>query len=206
MTTFKIQRIRSCTQCKSILPVKCEKCVSHPERKPTVVELYDWPEILETGPCWCCIRIRCQLSGCTNTPWKYVKLRSRTGKTTAKSLFCSHTCSAKAAGATRANSVKLPCSYCSKPVSKRPSILKLRRDVYCNHECHYLNVKKQTFELKQAKKLAEKVILEADENKALLDCIKCKSVTEHIEESKNQYRCLECKAITNGLIEVPAVR
>ncbi len=57
---MKVQRVRWCSQCESLLPLKCTKCLSHPERTPKQVELFDLPEILETGPCGC-VRFACQI-------------------------------------------------------------------------------------------------------------------------------------------------
>ena len=73
MSTFKVQRIRSCVQCGDLLALKCKTCLKHPDRKPRVVELYDWPQVLKTAECGCCIQFQCQLPGCTKTRWTCVR-------------------------------------------------------------------------------------------------------------------------------------
>ena len=198
MSVFRVQRIRSCVQCGSVLGLKCGKCVKHPGRKLRVIELFDWPEILRTAQCGCCIEISCQLPGCKKTIWKYIRLRGKEKKSVARKLYCSNACAARAAGLSIKTRVRVPCAYCGKIVEKQQWALKLRNYVYCKQECHYLHVRQLAFD---AKKDAREKENRGQGSLALLECWNgCKDITEHVLISEPnrgttnyKYRCNVCK-------------
>lgn len=196
MNTFKVQKIRSCVQCGSVLNKKCKACLAHPERKPQVVTLYDWPPILEHGPCGCCVRIACQLSGCTNDwVWRHVKRKN--GKATAKNFYCTvlHRNRAQA-GAQRLPKVETTCAYklCGKTILKDPWKIKQTAESYCHATCQLLERSRRANEAK----IAAKAVSEEPDPTSLLECLNgCQGndgdkITEHEEISKGRYRCVNC--------------
>ena len=191
---FKIQRVRSCLQCGELLSRKCTRCLIHPERKPKIIELYDWPKILETGPCGC-IKIACQLLGCKNTYWRYPRLHYKTAKSVARNLYCSKKCSANAANIAKGNrAVKAFCSFCGMAKMVIPAILKVRQHVFCHSEHHYLFVRKKKAEADYAKQVIKNV-----DNLALLSCEgNCRDVTEHTMQTDCKYRCNMCGHIRHA--------
>lgn len=190
MTTFHVQRIRSCSQCGDVLPQKCGGCLAHPDRKPRIIELYDWPPILATGPCGCLL-IQCQAPDCTNKRWRYPFLKNKEGKSVAKTFCCSPKCATTIANSAKAKKIKVNCAYCEKLKEVWPSVLKARRNIYCKPECHYLHMRKMAFEAKEGQK-----IIETQMNKAaLLACEgSCKDITEHTEISRHKHKCNGCGA------------
>ncbi len=191
MSVFHVQRIRSCVQCGEILSQKCDKCQAHPNRKPQIIELFDFPPVLATAECKCCIKLRCQREGCQNTFWRYIRLHYSVAKARSRNFYCSSTCAAKASPATKSTSIDTPCAYCGKIVAKQPAILKLRRHVFCNPSHHYLFVKKSRFDADKGKKIIEREM----EKQALLQCGNgCKDITLHEEVgyTHTKHKCMKC--------------
>ncbi len=173
MANFRIQRIRSCSQCGEILAQRCDKCLSHPERKPRIVELYDWPEILQTGHCGCLL-IQCQRPGCTNKKWRYAKLHNKEGKSESKNFCCSPKCAALVANMSKVAKIEVKCSYCNATKMVWPSILRLRREIFCRRDHHYLWVCQQNFN----RRIAKRDKYEKEELLQLLHCPECRTEVE----------------------------
>lgn len=182
--TFKVQRIRSCVQCGDVLGLKCKSCLKHPDRKPVVVEFFDWPEILKVAECGCCILIACQAPGCVNRMWRHRK-HERGGLTSSRSFICSPKCGGKLLHITRSKRQQVPCAYCSKLVTKKQFTLKSWVRSFCNNSCYFLFRAKAKHEAQQAAKAK-------DAARALLWCEKCKDVTEHDSPNIGSAKCLPC--------------
>lgn len=192
MSTFKIQKIRSCEQCGDVLSLKCKSCVSHPERVPRVVEYYDWPQILQTGHCGC-IQIRCQSEGCVNTMWRDPKHYGAAGKATSKRFFCSIGCSGRSMALARITRQEVPCAYCTKKVVKKSYALKIWKQSFCNNTCYFLFRAKNKHEERE-NKVAEK---NGSDGSALYYCSVCRDVTNQSQFSgflraSPIYKCSVC--------------
>lgn len=195
MSTLKIQFVRSCVQCGDVLSTKCKGCIKHPERQPRVVEFYDWPEILETNSCGC-IRIRCQLEGCSVTMWRYRQRNGQHGLPTSKNFYCSVPHSARAAGLGRVKKIMVPCASCSKPVQKKNYAIKTWKRSFCNRTCYFI------FRAKERHSLQEKAVADrkmercGTDGRALIECFaNCKGrglVTEHLETGRGVAKCTLC--------------
>jgi hypothetical protein len=183
--TFKIQRIRSCTQCHELLPLKCEKCVCSPKREPRVVELFGWPEVLQVGPCGC-FQIACQAAGCVRKMWRYPGKNPK-GLSVSRNLYCSKQCTLREARAARTTAVMLPCRYCRKLCRRKQSDLARHANVFCHPEHYFLFRSKQ----KHQEKRAAAAAVEATD-RGLLECLKCKDITEHLTPAKTYAVCLIC--------------
>lgn len=187
MSVFKVQRIRSCVQCGDVLGLKCKNCIKHPERKPRVIDFYDWPEILKTAECGCCIQIRCQADGCGKLVWRNAK-HNRGGKAISKAFYCSISCSARSMAMARCKRQSVPCAYCSKMVVKKMFSLKTWVRSFCNNTCYFLFRAKTKHEAKMAAK-------EDEEARALLWCEKCRDVTDHDSTNLSKANCRPCAAL-----------
>ena len=102
--TIKIQKIHECRQCGDLLPLKCLKCLAHPDRKPRIVELYGLPPILETGPCGC-VRIACEREGCARSVWRRVYQVAKH-----PSRFCGDSCARIFQAARRNTQQEVTCA------------------------------------------------------------------------------------------------
>lgn len=197
MSTFKVQRIRSCVQCGDVLSLKCKGCVKHPDRKPRVIEYYDWPEILKTAECGCCIYIQCQFPGCGKCVWRN-KSHNREGRAISKAFFCSTTCSGRTIGLARVNRREVPCAYCAKKVMKKACELKTWKHAFCNRTCYFLFKAKQTHDQKQ---IAEKLYKSLNDLSMLQCQGKCRGqVTEHSKTSKNTSACKTCNTVRDDRV------
>lgn len=204
MSMFKVQKIRSCQQCGDLLPLKCKSCTCDPKRKPRVIEFYEWPEILATGPCGC-IKIRCQAEGCTRTVWRDPKHYGKGGKAISKRFFCSIPCSARSMAAARCTRQTVPCAYCSKQVVKKSYALKTWNKSFCNQTCYFLRRAKDAHAIKEAARIDKA----GTDGRALLQCsgTKCRGeVTEHSSVSGNTAQCLVCATKRDLRIPIGANR
>lgn len=184
---LKIQHVRVCQQCRDVLPVKCEKCVKHPERKPRVVEIFDAPEILETLKCGC-VGFKCQRPDCPKMVYRKLK---RDGTLELHNHFCSRSCNSfMTASSKPSNAVSLPCSNgCGTVVKRPPSKVKLARFIYCGRGCKYEHRIKINHERRE-------LIKRAIESGAVqnLECWgKCPkgSITKHTKDGRD-YVCPKC--------------
>lgn len=218
MTNFKVQKIRSCQQCGDLLALKCSKCIRCPDRTPRIVELYDWPTIIQTGPCGCLL-IACQAAGCKNTMWRRTSSKNKAGKNRCLHCFCSKTCSAKTLAAQRTTRVTVPCAYCQKAVVKSSYAAKTFVRAFCNQTCYFLfrqreahNLSEEACRLKergrsQARRRAQleanaaaRAAQKAEDNptQQLVYCAQCRNVTEHRLAWKGfhagKLTCLTCGA------------
>lgn len=198
MKTFRVQKIRSCVQCGDVLSLRCAGCVKHPERKPRVLEYYDWPEIIKTAECGCCIQIRCQLNGCTKTMWRNVK-HNRESRAVSKHFFCSPRCAGSSVGLSRVNRKKVPCAYCGTPVMKKMYDLKSFKNAFCHRTCYALYRSKTNHEESLAK-------FRDEEERALLQCLgKCRGmITEHHTPKKGPAKCTACGAQRDSGVAIAA--
>lgn len=188
MSVFRVQKVRSCVQCGDVLALKCGACAKHPERRPRVLEVYDWPEVLKTAECGCCIKIRCQLEGCTQTMWRNIK-HNRAGKAASRGSFCSIRCSARSMAAARVTRETVPCDWCARPVVKKSYALKTWKKSYCNRTCYFLRRAKDQHGAAEAKRLAAK----EDSKLAMLECRgRCRTVTEHTTTGASSAMCRAC--------------
>lgn len=135
MDTLKIQKIRWCTSCQELLPLKCEKCVKCPDRKPKPVEVFGWPPILATRDCGC-IQIACQRPDCGKRFWRHVPARGKGGQAKHRQQYCSPACWLVVARQIRsAKTIMTPCSECKKPTYRKPCHLKTYKRVFCGRPC-----------------------------------------------------------------------
>lgn len=206
MTTFKIQKIRSCVQCGTILGHKCKSCVSHPDRKPKIIELYDWPKILETCPSGDCIKIQCQRDGCHGTMWRSLT-HTKGGKMRSESMYCSRRCNCLVLAREKDSRVEVPCGWCSSPVLRKRSQIKTFKAAYCRPDHYFLAIRKNKHEEKETE-------IAMEENLALMECRgSCRDITEHrmaleatVPGGKRpnhgsftaRYRCLACGTSRDG--------
>lgn len=181
MSTFKIQRIRYCVQCKETLPLKCLNCVKHPNRRPRVIERHDWPEIIKTAECSCCIKIRCEALGCVQTMWRHTG-HVKGGKSMNKRFFCSKICFHRSIR--NAQRVTVPCAYCRKLVEKKVS--RTWTHSFCHQTCYVLYRAKTAHQAREAKK--------KDNNLGLLWCHSCRAINEHNTPRHGLARCMKCGA------------
>ncbi len=187
MSIFKIQRIRSCVQCGDVLALKCAACTKHPERKPRVLEIYDWPPILKTAECGCCIQISCQAEGCTRRMWRNVK-HNKASMAASKRSFCSIACAARSMAMARCTRQTVPCDWCKKPVTKKSYALKTWKKSFCNQTCYFLRRAKDAHAIKEAERNAPDA-----GNIGLLHCVKCNDVTEHLTPKNKPAMCKTCQ-------------
>lgn len=155
MSAFKVQRIRSCVQCGTVLSVKCKGCAAHPDRKPRVVEYFGWPEILQVCPCKCSVMLRCQRVGCANTMWRN-KTHNHNGLSRSANLYCSKRCNLVTLNATKDTTVMVPCGWheCKKPVRRRAAMLKTFKSAYCRPDHYFLAMRKAIHDKKEDAKRA----------------------------------------------------
>jgi hypothetical protein len=152
---LKIQRIRWCVQCECPLPLKCARCVKHPNRKPKIQDVYDWPPILATRDCGC-IQIACQREGCTAKMWRHVPSASkRDGKCRYRNQFCSPRCSSIAGNAGRLNRKEVSCAECSKKLIRKAYNLKTWKHSFCGPKCRMIFYRKEMYESKERARRAE---------------------------------------------------
>lgn len=188
MSVFKVQRIRSCVQCGSVLSLKCKGCAAHPDRKPKIVEYYNWPTILEVCPCKCSVRIACQRDGCKGTMWRN-KTHNPGGLSRSASLFCSPRCNCLVRAAERDTRVTVPCGWheCRKPVLRSRSQIKTFKAAYCRPDHYFLSMRKSAHDVKVAKIKAIE-----DTQIGLLHCSGCNDVTEHTTPDTGLATCRAC--------------
>ena len=102
---FKIIKLRVCSQCGDKVPARCDSCVKHPDRKPTIQTRYALPAVLETCASGHCVKIACQVddalrpAGCARTAWKSTH-HAKAPRVWAD-LFCGKRCAAVMTGAKR---------------------------------------------------------------------------------------------------------
>lgn len=190
---FKVQRIRSCIQCKTILDIKCKACVNHPEREPKTIEVYDWPEILAIGPCKC-YKIACQRPGCTGTMWRS-RTHNRGGKARSAAMYCSQQCCCAMMAKEKDKREFNPCQWCRKPVLRKQSRIRASVYAFCSQEHYFLYRKKKAFldlESKKAEKIKNKEKKNESARLALLECRKCNEITEHDSPLHGLATCKTC--------------
>lgn len=188
---FKIQRVRSCVQCGDLLPLKCAKCVKHPARKPRIIELYEWPEILETAPCGC-FKIACMLPGCTKTMWRIRKFKH--GLAEQKHFFCEQRHAQRFHAQQKRNSVVVACEECKTRIERIPAKIKAR--MFCKPECWYIYQKRKQAEAKAG----QQIIAKALDRHEMLTCRRCREITEHKPVLRGISECLACGEKRNSQI------
>ena len=192
------QKIHFCSQCGDTLPLRCVKCIRHPERKPRVVELFDAPPILRTGPCGC-ILIQCQRQGCKETRWCRLKAD---GTFELKNYYCSKYCGGQVTGEARKTRQILPCSYpgCTKKVEKHVSSIVRTKRIYCGQSHHYAHRTIMKLERKAAEKHRKAML----EKVVLLSCRgKCRNeVTTHTEMVGGMASCQICNNVRDCKIRI----
>lgn len=190
MHQLKIQRVKFCTQCHEALPLKCSKCVKHPDRVPQVIEYYDWPEIVETCPCNGAVKVRCQRPGCEKiTPWRW-RTHNKGKMARAKSIFCSKQCGLSVLAESRKKRVQVPCGYCGKPKEVKLSLSKRSAFIFCHAE-HY-----RLWKIGKSWEAVKKVVAEkeATDGKSLMWCDVCNDVTNHQDIINRRAQCQVCRA------------
>lgn len=199
MSNFKVQRIRSCTQCGTVLSLKCKACISHPDRKPRVIEVYDWPPILATCPSGQCVQIQCQLPGCTGTMWRN-RTHTRGGKMRSQAMYHTKACNMKALAAARDTRTFVNCGWreCKTKVLRTQSQLKTLKSAYCRQDHYFLEMRASIHDAKEAKLL----IKEGTDGRSLLECLKCRDITDHEKTGRYFSKCLKCTSVRS---DKPAV-
>jgi hypothetical protein len=189
MGTFKVQKIRACTQCGVVLSLRCKSCIKHPDRKPTTVEYFNWPPILEICPCKCSVRVQCQRPGCAKTMWRN-KSHNNGGLSRSSSLFCSPQCNCMVRSAERDTRVLVACGWseCKNKTRRRSADLKVFHSVYCCQSHYFLARKKETYEKRHAEQVEDETLL------GLMYCEKCKDVQEHETPPLGQATCKVCRS------------
>lgn len=192
--TLRIQHIRFCKQCRELLPPKCGKCLSHPERKPRVVALYGAPPILGTAPCGC-VKVRCQRTECGKDAWKKLK---RTGQLPERNLYCSPLCHVKDVNKLRQSSKPMACQECG-DMARRPASALVPGIFFCSPACRWINYRKKKHEAGIAAKETKAGL----DGRALYFCSKCNDVKEHHAIPKStRLRCLSCATtVTAGKMD-----
>lgn len=203
MSIFKVQRIRSCVTCGDVLALKCKACIKHPNRRLRILDFYDWPPIIKTAECGCCIQFRCQAEGCPKTRWAYTK-HDRGGKAVAQKFFCSISCSALTLAKSRTMRQMVPCAWDQKLVEKKSFAIKTWKQSFCNRSCYFLWRAKEKHETKERAKLVEKALENIQSKKMVLQCNgKCNgSATNHIWLSKSEAQCQVCKTTRDSRIKI----
>lgn len=187
---IKIQHVRFCRSCQELLPVKCTKCIAHPERKPRVVEIIGTPKILATAPCNC-VKLQCQRDKCAGTMWRQLKAD---GSLPTKNHFCSGFCQNMVTAAARKTKTTITCSFvlCRKPVEKHLSALKVIQRAFCSQKCHYFQ------------RIREKMIKRREtDDIQVLSCEKCREVRDHKKVASGLYACTRCNYRRKDLVERP---
>lgn len=190
MNVFRVQKIRSCVQCGDVLSQRCTSCVKHPDRVPRIVEFHDWPTILKVAECGCCVQVACQNPSCDVKVWR-TKRFSSTGLSRSATLFCSKRCNVVTQNAARDTRISVPCGWCAKPVRRRSAMLKTFKNVYCRPDHYYLAEAKKRHAAKEAIAFEKS----GTDGRALLQCGKCKDVTEHSEVNANNAQCESCSTV-----------
>lgn len=190
MSVFKVQRIRSCTQCGVVLGLKCKACVAHPERKPRVVEYHNWPPILKTCECSCAVLIRCQRTGCTGTMWRG-RTHNRNGLSRSAALFCTRRCNLIALNATKDTRVEVKCGWhaCGQKILRRAAQLQTFKNAYCRPDHYFLAMRKAAHDAREAARRDANAT-----DVGLLYCAKCRDVQEHATPKTGPATCGTCGA------------
>lgn len=190
MSVFKVQRIHSCTQCGTVLGLKCKACVKHPDRKPQSIELYGYPTPLKVAECGCCVLLPCQRDTCKKTFWRFVA-KYKTRLTRAKGLYCSHLCSCLSMSESRKTRTAVRCAWheCSTMVERKLSQLSLFKHSFCRPDHKVLFYAKIRHDEIQAlvKKMKSDMV-------GLLYCKKCVDVTEHDTPTAGLSTCKICQS------------
>lgn len=180
------QHLMFCVQCHELLPRKCHKCITHPDRKPRIVEVFGVPPILQTAPCRC-VLIACQREGCDKTMWRQLMA---SGELKLRNHFCSVTCRNRViADARKKVNKPIPCTFCNTIVLRSPSDTKNRLHTYCNPECfHRHRVQVKANRRRQ---------LEGHESIQALACYssRCRGeVVDHRRVKSGVLSCVRCNA------------
>lgn len=202
MSPFKIQRIRSCVQCGDVLGLKCMACVKHPNRKPKIVEVYDWPTILETCPSGDCLKISCQRPGCVGTMWRS-RSHTRGRKMKYETMYCSRECNIAALAKARDTRVTVPCGWhaCNAKVQRKASTLKTFKRAFCRPDHYFLTLRREAHDAREGKRLAEK----GDDGRSLMECEgKCSDVTDHIQAGRSLAKCVPCGTVRSTRVAMGA--
>lgn len=198
MSIFRIQKIRSCVTCGTMLSTKCETCAAHPDRKPKIVEFFDWPAILQTAACGCCIQFSCQNDACRAKVWRFFRT-TKSGLSRSANLYCSRKCHLQVSNKALDTRVPVPCGWCGKSILRRALHVKTFKAAYCRPDHYYLSISKKRHEEKQALVKAKDAI-----DRALLECRgKCKDITEH-NTTTDTASCLKCGAKRSHAFKVDA--
>lgn len=180
---LKLIRIRSCSQCKRPLPDKCSNCLKHPEAKPEVIELFDFPKPVKMHSCGEHADFKCQ--GCGTVFMRYLKQRAKEKMTPFKGLFCTSACAITFDNKNSKIAIKVPCAYCGVEIDR--TLRKLSHSklqlAFCDPEHWYL------YRVSESHKEKEK----ENPTEALLQCLNgCKDITEHSRLSIGLYKCVPC--------------
>ncbi len=190
MSVLKFQQIRSCRQCGDILAKTCANCVKHPDRKPRVMEWYSWPKILKVCECTCSVLIHCQREGCPKTMWRNKK-NSKAGLSRSETLYCSRACNCIVQNAAKKTRMTVPCAWCQKPVERKVSEVKNLKHAFCRPDHYHMFMAQKRHNEKEAMRIASR----GTDGRSLLQCGKCKDVTEHSEINDADARCSGCSTI-----------
>ena len=198
---FKVQKIRFCTQCREILPLKCVKCVHHPERRPTVQELFDWPPILQTRDCGC-VQFACQRPGCQKTLWRHVPTRGQGGKAKFAHQFCSLKCSAMVTNSAKNKQQKVPCVNCGTIITRHAFALRQRRFSACSHACRNIyQARLRHAEKERAEESRQRGATLAARLQSFW-CERCRAVTDQLPVSYNKLECTVCSKRSRSVVRV----
>lgn len=203
MSTIEFVKMWTCSQCGDPLGKKCVQCKKHPNRKPRIVEWYEFPKILRTCECASSVLIPCSRAGCTKTRWMNIK-NTRGGLSRHETLFCSRQCNCIVQNLSKKTSVMVPCGWCAAPVKRKQSEIKALKNAYCRHDHYVMHMKKQHHEEKERARLVEKALAKMTSRSVSLQCEgACRgAITEHMNISRTMASCKPCGTTRSNSIAI----
>lgn len=186
MPTLHVQRLRFCSQCEEPLSDKCAKCLKHPNRKPRTIELFNFPEVIKTAECGCCVYIQCQRDPCVNKFWRCVTKNYAVGKTQARKVVCKSCAPLTGSDSRKITSVSVQCSCgCGSKVSVQQAKFKVQRYSYVSKKHMYDHRRQETFK---------------DEMAAAFICYgpKCHGEIQDHEWVGGRYKCTACGIVVKA--------
>ncbi len=144
------------------------------------------------------ILVACQRDGCAVKFWRSIKCGGRAGQSYFKRMFCSKKCNLDQLHAESSKKTEVPCSWCKKIILRKPS--KILENAFCRPDHYFLFQRKSAHD----KKEAERVEREGTDGRSLMECEKCRDVTDHVALSASSSKCVPCGTVRDSRVKISA--